>query len=40
MLQQPNTHSKFHGQELYAPTIYHPLVSIQVYLEAYLGLMV
>ena len=38
VLQKPNNHPKFHGQEIYAATIQHPLASIQVQLEGYLGL--
>ena len=40
VLQLSNTHPQFYGQELYAPTIHHPLASIQVQLEGYLGLVV
>ena len=40
VLQLPNTHPKFHRQELYAPTNHHPLASIQVQLEGYFGLVV
>ena len=40
VLQQPNTHPKIHSWEYYIPTIHHPLASIQVQLEGYLGLIV
>ena len=33
LLQQPDTHPKFHKQELYAATIYNLLARIQVQLE-------